>query len=414
MAKLLPFSMWAVAISTLFPFIYGNSEYRTVAYFISVSTILLTAIIQLLLTTTRKIVIQTIRQSLHVHLFFVVFILSQFATIATSDPGRTEAMDIAWLAGYVVIGAISYFIFAAAVANTLFKSILLFFITIGVLSSIIAIYVAITGAKNFFIWEIQQVSYYRAFGVYFSSSLFYTANRFAFVAFWGCVGSLYFFLTSKHRSFFATCLLLCVIGILLSWSRAMYIALFLSGFTWIFINVRPKYRVWIAVGIALIMLITLSILFSVEAISTMVFVQGWARRDEIWPAAIQAISYHPWAGYGISSGDAVKELLYHYTGQLDAVHSTPLSLAFRAGIPTAVLWFIVFSMSFIRLAYSQLNQADKSVVVMGLVGTFVACMFTDYSIGGAGYGSLVSTIFLGLANVTPFLQPRQQTKPVLS
>jgi O-antigen ligase len=179
---------------------------------------------------------------------------------------------------------------------------------------------------------------------------------------------------------------------------------------WILINIRPKYRLWIAAGTVLCMIVGITILLSIESISTMMFVQGWARRDEIWPAAIQAISYHPWSGYGISSGDAVKELLYQYTGQLDAVHSTPLSLAFRAGIPTAVLWFVVFSMSFIRLIYSKLNQTDKSVIVMGLIGTFTACMFTDYSIGGAGYGSFVSTIFLGLANITPFLQPSKQAK----
>lgn len=409
MTKLLPFSMWAVAISTLFPFIYGNSEYRTVAYIISGSTILLTAIVQLLLTSTRQIVVQAIRHSLHIHLFFAVFILSQFVTIATSD--QTQTMDVAWLFGYVIIGAISYFIFAAAVANALFRSILWFFITIGVLSSIIAIYVAISGTKDFFIWEIQQISYYRAFGVYFSSSLFYTANRFAFVAFWGCVGSLYFFSQGKHRFFYIICLIICVVGILLSWSRALYIGLFLSGLFWMLINIRPQYRFWVAAGIAVIAVISISVLLSIESVSAMMFSQGWARRNEIWPAAIQAISYHPWSGYGISSGDAVKELLYQYTGELDAVHSTPLSLAFRSGIPTALLWFIVFSISFVRLMYSNLNQADKSVIVMGLVGTFVACMFTDYSIGGAGYGSLVSTIFLGLANITPLLTPRLEVKP---
>lgn len=409
MAKLLPFSMWAVAISTLFPFIYGNSEYRTIAYIISVSTILFTAFVQLLLTSTRQIVAQAIRQSLHIHLFFAVFILAQFVTIATSE--QMQTMDVAWLFGYVIIGAISYFIFAAAVANALFRSILWFFVTIGVLSSIIAIYVAFSGAKNFLIWEIQQVSYYRAFGVYFSSSLFYTANRFAFVAFWGCVGSLYFFSQGKHRLFHIICLIICVVGILLSWSRALYIGLFLSGLFWMLINIRPKYRFWIAAGIAVITIISFAILLSQESISAMLFSQGWARRNEIWPAAIQAISYHPWSGYGISSGDAVKELLYQYTGELDAVHSTPLSLAFRSGIPTALLWFIVFSISFVRLMYSNLNQADKSVIVMGLVGTFVACMFTDYSIGGAGYGSLVSTIFLGLANITPLLTPRLEVKP---
>lgn len=409
MAKLLPFSMWAVAISTLFPFIYGNSEYRTIAYIISVSTILFTAFVQLLLTSTRQIVAQAIRQSLHIHLFFAVFILAQFVTIATSE--QMQTMDVAWLFGYVIIGAISYFIFAAAVANALFRSILWFFVTIGVLSSIIAIYVAFSGAKNFLIWEIQQVSYYRAFGVYFSSSLFYTANRFAFVAFWGCVGSLYFFSQGKHRLFHIICLIICVVGILLSWSRALYIGLFLSGLFWMLINIRPKYRFWIAAGIAVITIISFAILLSQESISAMLFSQGWARRNEIWPAAIQAISYHPWSGYGISSGDAVKELLYQYTGELDAVHSTPLSLAFRSGIPTALLWFIVFSISFVRLMYSNLNQADKSAIVMGLVGTFVACMFTDYSIGGAGYGSLVSTIFLGLANITPLLTPRLEVKP---
>jgi len=394
--------LWVGLTATLLPYFYARTEYRLLSYIVTVMLIIWTTSVFLLSPRGRRLAIHVARQSPHFLLYCaLIFVAQSVSMLRTSELGIP---DYTWGLGYIIIGLIAYFIFPIFIGNRLFRQWLAFLIVVGTFSSAIAIYVAFTGATQVLGFHIRQVIPSTALGIHINSSIFFEANRFAIVAFFGLLGSLYFLQRRQYILLMTLTLFLCIGGIFVSFSRAVYLSLALASSVWLITITKPSHRRRTFALLALLAISGYFIIIHVKRVNEILFGLGLARREILWPAAIQLIMERPLLGYGFGRAEIVQSCLYAYTGFATSIHSTPLSIAFRAGIPLAVLYLIIFGVSLNRLRTSKLDRPEKAIIVAGVVGTFGAAIFLEYTLGGAAYGTFVHTTFLGLANASPWLR----------
>ena len=322
--------------------------------------------------------------------------------------------DYIWTLGYVVIGLISYFVLPVVIGNKLFPSWLAFMMIVGTFSSAIGVYVALTGVSEVLGFHIRQVQPYTPLGIYTTSSIFFESNRFGISAFFGLFASLYFLKEKRYILMGIVASFLCLAGIIISWNRAMYLGSVLGISAWLLTRAEPSERkkAFALVGVS-IMLGAL-IVTVVDSINEALFGLGMGGREILWPTAIQIIAEKPLLGYGFGRQEIVQSMLYKYTAVATSIHSTPLSIAFHAGIPAAALYLIVIFVSLKRLVKSKLSRSHKSVILGGIVASTVAAVFLDYTPGGLSYGTIAQTIFLGLANAAPWLHCAWRAKMEIS
>lgn len=396
----------ATLISTVLAQRYSRSEDRMMVYTIAVALAALASVLFWLDPAIGHLIRRIVPRSPHFLLYLAFLILSQLVSILISS--RSGIRDFVWGLTYAFVGFISYFVFPAAIAHGLFRRWLTLLIGAGVIVSGVGLYVSVTGATSLLGLDYTGRLRPSPFGTYVSSSIFHEANRSALVAFFGCVGLLYFLSKREHPVLSLAQLIICVANIVITWSRAVYISLFLGFLVWILVRVKPSRRLGIAFGLIVLSAVAVCVAFSVEYLYYLMFGQGWAFRDIVWPAALRAILDRPLWGYGIGSESSVYEVMYAYSGLAFSVHSTPLGLAFHVGIPAALLWVWVIVISIGRLVRSNLNSLDKASLLAGITGALVAAIFLDYNLGGINYGSFVQSIFLGLANVSPYLRGQSE------
>lgn len=404
--------LWIALVGTLLPYRFNKTgdPFSAYTYPIAILLVVTTGLFFLLSSYDRHLVITVAKRSPHFFIYFIIILISQ--TVNTMQYTKLEIADYVWTSGYVVMGIVSYFIFAISIGNRIFKQWLYFFLIVGGISSAIGIYSAITGARQILNLQIRQVQSYAAFGISTTSSIFYESNRFAIVAFFGFLAALYFIAKRKRILLGLIVLLMCVGGIFVSWSRSVYLALIISFIVWLIIKVRKSRRFMLVIALGVVAVGGMAIMFSVENVRGAFFGHGWAGRDQIWPVAIGMILNRPLWGYGFGRWEEVtSQMIYTFTGMEFEVHSTPLCVGMSAGIFAVIFYFIIIIISLRRLHRSSLTRLEKATIAAGVVGMFISGLFLEYDLGGASFGSFVQTIFLGLANASPWL--RQRTKSVL-
>lgn len=388
--------------TTLLPYIYARSEYRLMAYIVA-ATIILWSISILLLSPQRiRLALRIAQQSPHFLLYCALIFINQSISMLLNS--ELNMFDYVWALGYIIMGLISYFLFPVfIVVNKLFRTWLAFLISIGAISSAIAIYVAFTGASKVLGFHIRQVQPYTPLGIYTTSSIFFESNRFAISAFFGLLGSLYFLKERRYVFIGIITSLLCLSGIIISWSRALYLGSVLGISAWLITRVKPSQRSQIFVLLGVLIILGVLIVTAIDPINEALFALGMGGREIYWPAAVKIISQKPLLGYGFGRQEIVESMLFKYTSIATSIHSTPLSIAFYAGIPVAVLYLAIIFVSLKRLFKSRLNPSQKSVILGGVVTSSIAAFFLDYIPGGLSYGTIIYTVFLGLANVSFWL-----------
>jgi len=405
--------LWLMLASSLLPLIYARSEYRFVAY-IAAAFIVAGSTSILLLVNPRKtrLAIYIAQRSPH-FVFYSIFIFvgQSLSMLFAQEP---SIYDYLWGLGYVVIGLVCYFVLPVAIGNKLFPSWLAFMMIVGTFSSAIAIYIAFTGASEVLGFQIRQVQPYTPLGIYTTSSIFFESNRFGISAFFGLLASLYFLKEKRYILLGIVASFLCLAGIIISWNRAMYLGSVLGLSTWLAVRAEPSQRKQAFALLGVSIILGTLVVTVVDPINEALFALGLGRREICWPAAIQIISEKPLLGYGFGSQEIVESMLYKYTGFATSIHSTPLSIAFHAGIPAAALYLIVIFVSLNRLVKSRLSRSHKSVILGGIAASSIAALFLDYLPGGVSYATITQTTFLGLANAAPWLHCAWRAKMEVS
>lgn len=405
--------VWTTLFVTLLPYFYARTEYRLLSYIIAATLLIWTTSIVMLEAQKGRLISRVIylaQKSPHFLLYTTFILFTQAILMLTS---QIDIRDFIWGLGYFIISLFSYFAFPVLLASDkAFRSMLLFAIFVAVFSSSIAIYVALTGVTNVGIFHIRQVQPYTPLGIYTTSSIFFEANRFALSAFFGLMGSLYLLKDRRYIFFVTVSLFLCLAGIIISWSRAVYLGSVLGFFVWLILGTKPSRRKRVFILLGILTILGLFMITYVKPINEALFALGMGRRAIFWPAAIQIITKQPLLGYGFGNPEIVESALYEYTGIATSIHNTLLSIAFHAGIPAAVLYLIVLYVSLKRLVKSKLELSKKSVILGCTLGSIIAAFFLDYTPGGISYGTFMSTIFLGLSNASPWLS-RNFLKPAM-
>jgi len=400
------FLLFISLICSLLPYIYNRTKYRVLVYIIACIVLIFTAFTFYLVRTIRVKTNSFFIRNPHILIYFYLILISQIFSLYTN---KIELTDFIWGIGYIIIGFIGFFIFPIAIMNkNLFNKLIYFLVTVAGISSIIAIYIALTGINNFFGLPINKF-FLGPFKIYGSSSIYYESNRFALIAFFGWTGSNYLFLKYKKKSMLILNFL-CLLGIILSWSRAIYLATFIGFLIWIIIKAKSSIYGILYYFIMSLITIVLIIFIPWDIFYILLFSQGWAKREILWPTAIKAIIKSPWWGYGFGKPEIVENVIYYYTGYKTSIHCGPLGLAFHAGIPVALLWLFIVLVSINRLFKSKLLLLEKAFLETCIAGTLIATIFLDYNIGGLSYGSLLQTIFLGLSNLSNKLNYRTVNK----
>jgi len=394
--------LWFVLAVTLLPYFYARTEYKLPAYVVAVMLMIWATSVFLLSPQGRRLVIYVARRSPHFLLYCALILISQsIAVFLTPEFG---IFDYIWGLGYIIIGLIAYFVLPVVIGNKLFRPWLAFLVIVGAFSSAIAVYVAFTGETEVLGFNIRQLRPYGVLGIYSTSSIFYEANRFGISAFFGLLGSLYFLEKRQHTPLVALTLFLCAAGIVISWSRAVYLGLALAFPVWLLGITKPSHRRKAVVLLILLAISGLLIVIYIKPVNQALYGIGLARRKLFWSAAIQLIAKSPLVGYGFGSPEIVQSRLYAHTGFETAIHSTPLGIAFHAGIPVAVLYFIMFWVALKHLKNAKLDRPARATIATGVIVSFFAAFFLDYTPGGISYGTLIYTTFLGLANASPWLR----------
>ena len=334
------FFLWFAYLGMLLPLIFAKTQFALVAYIGAVTALAISTLFFLLNNETRDLVVKVTISSPHYLLYGGLLLLSQIAT-GLYYPGL-DLSDYLWSFGYFIIGFISYFVFPVVIARNMFKRWLIVLMAVGLFSAFIAVFVAFTGVTSFLGLRIKHVNYLSSLGFFYTGSIFFEANRFALVVFYSCMGIFYFLSQGKYKWIFRFLLLLASFGIIISWSRAVYVALFFAGFVWLIMKTKSADRPVVFLTSSVILFVFFSIIFSFGPIYSLVFGQQLANRDLWWPAIVKAVSLRPLWGYGIGNAKIVYDVMFNYAGYPTSVHSTPLGLAFRAGIPVFLLWLTVY------------------------------------------------------------------------
>ena len=212
---------------------------------------------------------------------------------------------------------------------------------------------------------------------------------------------LAFFLTAPSRPrmwLFAGLFLLCVRGMMVTFSRGAYLAfgvgilaLCLFKNRWLFLAAIALGAVALAnpsllpAGIRYRMNMTLTKAggeFSIPGDVTQHLETSAGARVEIWRGAVRMIQDHPWRGVGFGAFTA---FLPHYTqgrlNDLDA-HNSFLMVAAEMGILSLLVLLLILGTVFVQAYWLKRHSRDPTIqamalgVLAGLSGLLVANLFT--------------------------------------
>lgn len=394
--------VWLCFLVTLLPYRFTDGGLRLITYVIAGGGITLGGMYFLTSSSVRRLATTVARHSLHFVVYCVLLLAGQSLIILVSHDA--SYMDLVWAYGYVGLGVVSFLVWAAALSHARgIETLFLVLSVAGALIALPALTVQVTGTPDFLGLSIGKVYTAKAVDFTLTSSLLHSPNRAAFVCFLGLISSLYFVVTGRHRLLALTAMLLCALAIVIFWSRSIYLATAVA-LGWVLVVAAPAARrLWVILGLALVAVAGVSVVLSSDILSSALFGQGFTKRDVLWSGAIEASLAKPWIGFGLGPSNQLQGILYDQTGFSTAVHNGFLSMALRGGIPAGLAYVSIMLLSIWRvLVATSWRRIERATISALIVGSIVAVVFLDYSIGGAGYGAFVMSVVLGIANAAPW------------
>lgn len=404
--------VWLCFLAALLPYRFNRTEFLLIAYASAAAGIMLGAMYFLTNPYVRRVATKVAKESPHFLAYCFLLLMSQSVTVLGNPDFRY--MDLVWVYGYVGLAVLSFLVLAVALSDGRWLETLFYvWLLIGVLIAVPAVVVAATGALSFLGIPIRVVQSSSVTLVPFnvSSSLLYSGNRSALVCFFGLISALYLIAVGKHRLFAMSGALLCLGAIVVLWSRAIYLATFVALALWLVLISRRTWRPWIIGAFAAVGVVALLFVLSNDFFYAVFLSQGLNTREVLWPGAFEAILEKPWVGYGLGPSTHVDRILYEHSGIGTEIHNGFISMALRAGMPAALTFILIMVFSLWRMwTASSWSQTERATISALILGSAVAVFFVDYSIGGAGYGALVISVILGIANAAPWSRSNVQAR----
>jgi len=324
---------------------------------------------------------------------FVVLTI-QYVHFLLGDAADLEAL-IRTL-GYIFIFTLSYFVLGPAIFVARGRP--WDFLTLIISCTSV---IAVLGSLG-----ITSVGVYRSripiIGLPFTKSIFMDANYFAVIASVGLVSAIHGYSISREKStrfIYALGCLLNLLGVLLSYSRAGYLAVLGAALLWFFTSRRIA-RSWkiglLAIGIITAPLYVNSLLNSQAFQEFFQVQQGLTGREILWPSALQAIAERPVLGWGIGSVD---DVIIAKVGRWTSSHNTYLDFGIMTGMLglAAFLWVIIASI-WPLLSRERSTYSQRRFLLTVLFLFFILSNFITFTPGGASFASFLYALALGEAN----------------
>jgi O-antigen ligase len=137
--------------------------------------------------------------------------------------------------------------------------------------------------------------------------------------------------------------------------------------------------------------------------------RGLSGRDVAWQFAFQLVAEKPVKGHGFLASseltDKHRKLLREsgYSGAGTTFHNTFITKAVELGVPATALYSLLYIVPLLRICAPTSHPAQQQLLRNVLLVVITASLFRDYNIGGVRSTALLTSIFIGLANLSPWL-----------
>jgi len=351
-------------------------------------------------------------KSKYVYLYSIWIVFGQlFGIFIGSINGNIRTVFIA--IAYSLTAFFSFYFVPALITRVnSIKYYLKLVMVVGTISGLFGIYASLLGKSNLLGISLRTKNLMPGIGIHETAGIFHEMNIFGLVSIVGFWSSIYFILSSdhKHKLLYYLNSVICLLAVILSWSRAMYTAILLGLVILIIfkkvynLDVSFKYLYLILIIILLISIAQATIITHIMQLNV-----GIGGRTSLWSAAFNAIINKPLFGYGFTE-EMQQEIVYSFGGRgVDknaymGAHNGFLSLGIRGGILLTILYILLIAncvkiLIFDNHTYIRDEYTLLRAIILILIVTFtIATTFISYSIGGIGYGALILTVTFGIAN----------------
>lgn len=211
----------------------------------------------------------------------------------------------------------------------------------------------------------------------------------------------------------AACLLLTAMGLIVSQGRGailgVLIAVAFMCLPELFRRSRPLF-LGTVLGMWLFPFFILPQLANIPGVAGYLRLErGLSGRDVAWRFAYSVIKEQPVKGQGfLASGDLTERHQRQlertgYSGTGTTFHNTFITKAVELGVIATLLYLPLYLVPLIRICAPTEYGEEQQLVRNVLLVAITASVFRDYNIGGVRSTSVLISIFLGLANLWPWL-----------
>ncbi len=340
------------------------------------------------------------------HLFTVSFFASVFVFHGGANAGQLAAYTVVAYATYVLVPTL--FLLDRWLFDSFVKLIAVFSAVLAVPSLLGAVGIDALGPVRF----SNKPSYSEFSGIIASGGIFEHAEGHALQMAVGLCCCLYA-VRKWRRLSYAACLLLTTMGLVVSQGRGaifgVLIALAILALPELFRRSRP---VFLGTVLCLWMFpfFIWPQLASIPGVADYLRLErGLSGRDVAWQFAFSIIEERPVTGQGfLASGELTeqhKKLLRKsgYSGAGTTFHNTFITKAVELGVVATFFYMLLYLLPLIRICQPTDFVEEQHLVRSILLVTTTASLFRDYNIGGVRSTAILVSIFLGLANLWPWL-----------
>jgi len=347
------------------------------------------------------------RNSPHFWIFALFLLLSQYINGLFGLIGLWGLMKTI---GYIIIGISAYLVFPAVLKGEKSRRLWSFLAKLGALFSLLGIIIVVNGGLEIFGLSWEPSFTIQGLGIRSTKSIFFDSNYFAVVTFVGFIASLYVLKSKSFNRLWAmSFLFLNLLGLLLTYSRATYVALFVALVVWFAIDSKLPQKILIILIVILIAIGgTIAIQPSPQLQLFLQIKRGGTGRELLWPAALRAIAERPLVGWGVGN---VAQAIHNAVLPWASSHNSFLDFFMMTGLPVGLIYIWLIIISITRLYLSRKHDVERRFLLTIIIGTLVLIQFTTHTVGGISFGSFILALLLGMANATPVRMKYGITKP---
>lgn len=373
-------TLYILAGATLVPLVLPEGS-RTAGYIFGIGMLL--AATPVFLVGTRRADLRR----LYASVWFLPIISLALLLIETlrfmSGSGQASILGLLQTYGYVVVLHLCLVVFPTGFLER-WKTVMQLLALIGGLLSVGAL--AVGMGIPIYSGRIGQPI--PVIGLNYNSSLLAGPNYFAVVAFLGAASA--FFL--RNRGFWWYIILgFNLMGILLAYSRAAYLACAVFFVSWLYYGrgrlTKLQYALLVGASLTIFTAFT-------DVTAFLQLERGLTGREILWPVAVQALRARPLTGWG---QDGIEYLLRDvFDLRWASFHNTILDFAVAYGLIAGSFYTLGLA---ILIGRTMGLRGPSREMWAPLTVSFIPLMlFTTLTLGGINYGSLFMTLILGAAN----------------